>query len=291
METLEKFLGVHASPFLKWAGGKTQLLRTLNRYLPSEFDTYFEPFLGGGALFFYLFSSGRIEKAVISDLNRDLIECYLSVRDDFDSLLDHLRDLQNYATDEHYYYEIARRRFNEIKSNRAEKERVEKSALLLYLNKTCFNGLYRVNKKGEFNVPWGDYKNPRIYDEKNLAAVSTVLNQPGIRIFCSEYKTVEREAKEHDFVYFDPPYQPLSKTSHFTSYNSESFDIKNQQELAQLFHNLATRRCYLMLSNSPGVRSLYEGQNYRIETVKAGRAINSVGSKRSPVDELLVMNY
>jgi DNA adenine methylase len=290
LEAFEKYLGVRASPFLKWAGGKTQLLRIIDQHSPHTFGTYFEPFLGGGAVFFHLFSRGRIEKAVISDLNGELIDCYLAIKEDLDSLLDYLRELQNHAKDEQYYYEVARKRFNEIKLKPQEKETIEKSALLLYLNKTCFNGLYRVNRKGEFNVPWGDYRNPRIYDAKNLAVVSSVLNQPGIKIQSRDYADAE-EAKHGDFIYFDPPYQPLSKTANFTSYTSEIFAAKEQERLAQLFHRLSEKGCFVMLSNSPGVLPLYEGYNYRIETVKAGRAINSVGSSRGSVDELLVMNY
>ncbi|MGA2199699.1 MAG: DNA adenine methylase [Nitrososphaerales archaeon] len=291
MEAFERYLGVQASPFLKWAGGKTQLLKTFDRHLPRSFGTYFEPFLGGGAVFFHLFGRGRLERAVISDLNRDLIDCYLDVRDNLDSLLGQLHELQHHARDEDYYYRVARKKFNEVKRSGDERERLEKSALLLYLNKTCFNGLYRVNRKGEFNVPWGNYKNPRIYDKGNLSAVSSVLNQPGIRILCRDYGSLEDEAKTGDSIYFDPPYQPLSKTAHFTSYTSETFGVRDQERLAHLFKRLADKGCYVMLSNSPGVRPLYEGRDYRIEIVKAARAISSVGSKRGPIDELLITSY
>jgi DNA adenine methylase len=214
----------------------------------------------------------------------------VAIREELDVLLVHLQELQFHAKEERYFYEV-RKRFNEIKRTRSPNEKVEKAALLLYLNKTCFNGLYRVNRKGEFNVPWGDYKNPRIYDKQNLSAVSAILNQPGIKISCQDFSAIERETNEGDFVYFDPPYQPLSKTSHFTSYTSESFSAANQENLSRLFHRLTEKGCYCMLSNSPGVRPLYDGDSYRVEIVKAGRAINSVGTARGPIDELLVLNY
>src|SRR5438445_578843 len=154
-----------ASPFLKWAGGKSQLLNVLGSHFPSNFGTYFEPFLGGGAVFFHLFNSGRLGRVVLTDSNRDLINCYVVVRSAPDALLTRLRELQKHVKSQRYYY-VARKRFNEIKVRTAEDVSVEKASLLLYLNKTCYNGLYRVNRKGEFNVPWGDYRNPHIVNER-----------------------------------------------------------------------------------------------------------------------------
>jgi len=282
---------VQPAPFLKWAGGKSQLLREFGKYIPPTFNTYFEPFVGGGAVFFHLVSTGRIEKAVISDSNKDLIDCYLTIKEDLSSLLDRLKELQRHATDKEYYYQVARKRFNEIKLEVNERAQVEKSALLMYLNKTCFNGLYRVNRRGMFNVPWGKYKHPRIYDARNLTEVRDTLNLKGVKVVCRDYNAIRNEVGKGDFVYFDPPYQPLSTTASFTSYTSENFGWKDQEKLAELFHRLAGKRCYLMLSNSPRVRELYEDRGYRLEVVKAGRAINSVAMKRGPIDELLVMNY
>jgi DNA adenine methylase len=279
------------SPFLKWAGGKSQLLNQFASFLPTAFRTYFEPFLGGGAVFFHLVSEGRIRKAIISDSNTDLIDCYLAVRDDFDELLRRLKELQKHATDRQFYYHVARERFNQIKLNGSVEDKVEKAALLMYLNKTCFNGLYRVNRQGLFNVPWGRFERPRIYNSENLAEVRDTLNQEGIRILCRDYEAIRQEVKEGDFVYFDPPYHPLSETAHFTSYTSERFTWDDQEKLAGLFHKLAAKKCFIMLSNSPAVRRLYEGYGYQLDVVKAGRAINSVATRRGPIDELLVMNY
>lgn len=242
-------------------------------------------------MFFHLFGQNRIKKAVISDSNSDLIDCYLAIRKDLPELFQYLEGLKKHARDSRYYYEIARKRFNEIKVSGSRKDRTERSALLLYLNKTCFNGLYRVNRKGEFNVPWGDYKNPRICDEENLSEVSSVLNQTGVEIICQDYARVKQQAKKDDFVYFDPPYSPLSRTANFTSYTPGSFGRKSQEQLAEVFRDLSASGARVMLSNSPQVRPLYEGHGYRIETVRAGRAINSDATKRGPVDELLIMNY
>ena len=278
------------SPFLKWAGGKSQLLAVLGSHFPSNFGTYFEPFLGGGAVFFHLFNSGRLGRAVLSDSNRDLINCYVVVRDAPDKLLTRLGELQKHAKNKRYYYG-ARKRFNEIKLRTAEDVSIEKASLLLYLNKTCYNGLYRVNRKGEFNVPWGDYKNPHIFNDRNLKEVSMVLNRRGIEIRCQDYTKVLDEAYENDFIYFDPPYQPVSETANFTSYTPDSFTQGDQERLAKVFRALASKGCFVMLSNSPKARHLYEEHGYHIETVRASRAISSVGSKRGPIEELLIMNY
>ena len=278
------------APFLKWAGGKSQLLNQFEGYFPRAFNAYFEPFLGGGAVFFHLVATGRIKTAVIADSNRDLIDCYLAVKDDLEVLIRRLKELQRHVKDREYYAS-ARKRFNEIKLNGTEDDRVEKAALLMYLNKTCFNGLYRVNAKGLFNVPWGRYKNARIYNAYNLAEVRETLNQQGVKVQCGDYVTIRNQVREGDFVYFDPPYHPLSETAHFTSYTSERFAWADQEKLASLFHTLTSKKCFVMLSNSPEVQQLYEGHGYHLKVVKAGRAINSVATKRGPIDELLVMNY
>jgi DNA adenine methylase len=286
-----ELLAAGPCPFLKWAGGKGQLLAYFEARFPPSFGTYFEPFLGGGAVFFHLASRKRLTRAVISDLNRDLMNCYVVLRDNIDELLLSLRELQKHARDRDFYYNVARKRFNEIKLCTGLDGNVEKASLLFYLNRTCYNGLYRVNKKGEFNVPWGRYKNPRIYDEQNLRAVHEVLSKDWVEILCADYREALMKAKEGDLIYLDPPYQPISQTANFTGYTAESFTWRDQQELAKVFHELDSSGCLVMLSNSPKVRSLYEGHGYQIEVVKATRAISCIGNRRGPVDELLVLNY
>jgi DNA adenine methylase len=279
------------APFLKWAGGKGQLLQQFEQFFPAGFGRYYEPFLGGGAVFFYLAAKGRITRAVIGDSNRDLINCYIAIRDNLEQLLDKLRELQKYAKNKDFFYNVARRRFNGIKLSNGLDGNVEKASLLFYLNKTCYNGLYRVNRKNEFNVPWGRYKNPRIYDEGNLYSAHEVLRREGITIRCADYAEAARDASAKDFIYFDPPYQPVSQTSNFTAYTSASFGSHDQARLASVFRELHSRGSFLMLSNSPRAERLYRDPRFQITRLKATRAISCVGSKRGPVDELLIRNY
>lgn len=278
-----------AVPFLKWAGGKSQLLADFDRYFPLRFGTYFEPFLGGGAVFFHLVHRRRIERAVISDANKDLMNCYVAIRDALEELLRSLTQLQHRSRDRDFYYGTARRRFNEIHLSTGLDANVEKAALMMYLNRTCYNGLYRVNKKAEFNVPWGRYRNPRIFDERNLIAVNAVLKEEGIEIMCKDYREVVEDSRAGDFIYFDPPYQPVSSTAHFTAYTKQNFTIQDQRRLSEVFRELNSRGCLLMLSNSPKVRDLYG--DYRVVNLKATRAISCIGSGRGRVEELLIMNY
>jgi DNA adenine methylase len=291
LETLENVAAGRPLPILKWAGGKSQLLDTLESNFPTSFGTYFEPFLGGGAVFFRLASMGKITRAVLADLNKDLINCYVAVRDRTDQLLAQLQQLQRHTLDKRFYYQTARKRFNEIQLQTGLEGDVEKASLLLYLNKTCFNGLYRVNRKGGFNVPWGQYKNPRIYNEKNLRAVQRALGQPGVSISCEDFAESTSNAQARDFVYFDPPYHPISRTSNFTAYTAQSFGWDDQVKLAQTFSDLHRRGCYVMLSNSPRVEKLYENPDFRIQRVKATRAISCMGDNRGPIQELLVTSY
>jgi DNA adenine methylase len=288
---LQEYEGSKTSPFLKWAGGKGQLLSAYRRLYPPEFDGYFEPFLGGAAVFFDLYNKGRITEAHLSDYNLDLINCYVAIRDNLQQLLDELEILQQRATNEEYFYKEARPRFNSIKLKSGADGNVEKAALLIYLDKTCYNGLYRVNKNGEFNVPWGRYRNPRLVDKPNLILVNQVLKKKGIELYWRDYREVKSQVGAGDFVYFDPPYHPLSATSSFTAYTSGDFAISEQEELARLFDELDSRGVQLMLSNSPRVIPLYQGKGYTIRRLKAARAISSVGSKRGPVEEILVTNY
>ena len=241
LETLEKYASERPTPFLKWAGGKSQLVHTFEKFYPGSFGTYFEPFLGGGAVFFDLVSRRQMPNAVISDLNKDLINCYVAVRDQLKPLLTRLHELQNRARDKSFYYLVARRRFNEIRLETGVEGDIEKASLLFYLNKTCYNGLYRVNKSGSFNVPWGRYKNPSIFDEKNIRAVHGVLSRPGVDILCDNYRGATKNVQAKDFVYFDPPYQPVSSTANFTGYTAQSFGWKDQERLAETFRELDER--------------------------------------------------
>jgi len=266
------------TPFLKWAGGKGQLLGQLAGYLPKESRTYFEPFLGGGAVFFSL----RPEKAVLSDLNPDLVNVYLTVRDCPAELMEALDRHAEYRLSEEYFYEVRRQETSKLSP-------IERAARTVFLNKTCFNGLYRVNARGGFNVPWGGYTNPTLYDRVNLLSASALLQ--GKKVLLADYRKACGRARKGDFVYFDPPYHPLSDTSRFTSYTKEEFGDREQEALADTFRKLDERGCLIMLSNSstPFVRSLYGG--FRVETLRAKRAINSKGSGRGAIDELLVLNY
>lgn len=268
-----------ATPFLKWAGGKSQLLSTFDRYYPKTFNRYFEPFLGGGAVFFNLAAKHRGLKAIVSDCNAELINCYVMVRDQPQAVL---RALKKHRNDVHYYYKVREMDADSL-------DEAERAARMIFLNKTCFNGLYRVNRKGEFNVPFGKYKNPKLVDKPNIEAVSEVL--ANALISCQPFEQVVARAKRHDFVYFDPPYHPVSNTSNFTSYTKGAFTLADQERLAATFKQLSDKGCYVMLSNSdiPVIRNLYEG--FRIETVQANRAINCNGKKRGRVSELLILNY
>lgn len=234
-----------------------------------------------------------MKDATLSDSNKDLINSYIVVRDALADLLGELARLQKHAMDKNFYYEVARKRFNLVKLATGLECNVEKAALLFYLNKTCYNGLYRVNKSNEFNVPWGRYKRPRIYHEENLRAVNEVLNRPNIRVLCLDYHEAVKNTTSGDFIYFDPPYQPLSSTASFTSYTPSSFGAADQVSLAEVYRALDLKGNFVMLSNSPRVLSVSKGlyKGFRIERLRATRAISSQGSKRGPVEEILVLNY
>ena len=262
-------------PFLKWAGGKGRVLPQYIPYFP-EYTTYHEPFLGGGAIFFYLLPS----TAVLADINDELVNVYQCIRDHVDDLIEHLAIHQSNHCKEYYY---------DVRSNpRAEK--VARAARLLYLNKTCFNGLYRENSKGQFNVPMGRYKNPTICDPSLLRAASCALKPVAIALEPFE-AVLDRAKTPDDFVYFDPPYFPISATSNFTGYNRYSFTQDDQVRLRDTFITLAERGVKVMLSNSdcPFIRELYEG--FTIQVIHAARAINSNAKKRGKITELLITSY
>lgn len=264
---------------MKWAGGKTQLLKHYTRLFPAEFNRYFEPFLGGGAVFFHMVAKNPGLRAVLSDSNGELVNCYNMVKNELPSVI---RLLKKHRNDKHHFYKVRAMNVSGLTLP-------ERAARLIFLNKTCFNGLYRVNRKGQFNVPFGRYDNPKICDEVNLRAAELALCNA--KIVNANFESVLSQAKKGDFVYLDPPYQPLSTTSSFTSYTRNSFGIEDQARLAEVFKKLTDKGCYAMLSNSdtPLIRDLYD--DFHIETVFANRAINSKADKRGRVAEVAILNY
>ncbi|MEM2980122.1 MAG: DNA adenine methylase [Thermoproteota archaeon] len=285
-------------PFVKWAGGKSQLLKVFNMLYPKGFKTYYEPFLGGGAVFFDLYAKGKISRAVLSDLNADLMNLWATVRENIDELISQLEALQRKVNDRAFYYE-KRKEFNSIRlrENFLDKPDICKASLLIFLNKTCYNGLYRVNAKGEFNVPFGRYRNPQLFDKANLRAVHQALKDRNrIRLLCTDFQDALKDAEKGDFIYFDPPYQPLGKTAYFTEYTAGGFGPEEQRRLAEVFRKMDECGCFLMLSNSSKrefLEPLYKPYFERdcVLEVKAARAISSIGSKRGPVKEFVIMNY
>jgi DNA adenine methylase len=267
-------------PFVKWAGGKAKLLPELDKMIP-QFNRYFEPFLGGGAMFFHLIQNRRFT-AYLSDTNKELITTYKVVRNYVGNLIEVLDKHQE------EYKKNPSRYFYQLRATQPSND-IEQAARFIALNKTCFNGLYRVNRKGEFNVPIGDYKNPVICDQTNLEKVSRALSKA--TIFAADYSNVTENAHKGDFVYLDPPYDPVSSTSNFTGYTSNGFGNKNQEQLADVFKTLTSKDCLVLLSNSdtPFIRDLYS--DFSIKEVGTQRAINCKGSKRAGHKELLISNY
>ncbi|NIM26493.1 MAG: Dam family site-specific DNA-(adenine-N6)-methyltransferase [Nitrososphaeria archaeon] len=277
---------VTPKPFVKWAGGKRQLIPVLSRNLPKQMGTYYEPFLGGGALLFHILSERNQQSCGISDLNSDLILTYTTIRDKIDDLINSLKNHEKqYKKDsKSYYYSIR---------ESSPRSAVEKTSRLIFLNRTCFNGLYRVNSKGKFNVPLGRYTNPNIVNEENLRSVSQILQSSKISIQCRDFESVLKDAKKGDFVYFDPPYQPVSNTANFTSYTHKSFTIDDLERLANLCLNLDSKGCKVMLSNSNSneVEKMFKERRWNIKKIQANRAINSDSKKRTGHYELLIKNY
>ncbi|MDN5345013.1 MAG: adenine methylase [Clostridia bacterium] len=266
---------VRPRPPVKWAGGKSQLLPQLDPLFPAGFNLYLEPFVGGGAVFFHL----RPPAAVLFDNNRELLNFYQVVRDNLEPLL---VDLKRHRNEREYYYAIRAQ-------DPEEMDPISRASRFLYLNKTAYNGLWRVNRLGQYNVPFGRYKNPRIVDEENLRAVQAALQ--GARIIPGDFSQVLQYARPGDFVYLDPPYQPVSATAYFTSYTATAFSEEDQERLAGVFRALDRRQCQVMLSNSDTdlIRKLYRG--YDIQEVSARRAINCRPERRGPVTELVIRNY
>ncbi len=268
---------VKPKPFVKWAGGKRQIIHELVRRVPSKFSIYYEPFVGAGAFLFEL----MLKKAVIGDINYELINAYLVIRDRVEDLIE---DLKNHRNEKDYYYMIRSLNIETL-------DPVKRASRFIYLNKTCYNGLWRVNSKGKFNVPFGKYKNPKICDEENLRAVSEYLRSAEIKIACRDYRETLEPAKGGDFVYLDPPYAPVSETSNFTKYVEDGFSFRDQEELAEVFKELDRKGCYVMLSNSNTnfIKKLYKG--YLIEEVSVSRYISCVAHKRKNHTELIIRNY
>lgn len=305
------FNAINARPFLKWAGGKTQLLNDLNRRLPlslvqnSEIERYVEPFVGGGALFFFLKKNYKIKESFLFDINKELIIGYKVIQNNVDDLVFELN-----AIEEKYlklreeqrkdlYYKI-RDNYNSQKDTfdyaNYNSDWIKRAAYLIFLNKTCFNGLYRLNKKGEFNVPFGKYKNPNICDEENLFEVSKALKDT--EIICADFEESKNYIHKDTLVYLDPPYRPLNATSNFTGYNEDGFNDDDQIRLAEFFREMDEKGAFLILSNSDPKNEdekdnffdeLYS--DFTIERVNAKRYINCNGNKRGNISELIIRNY
>ena len=302
---------VFAKPFLKWAGGKSQLIPELSSRLPKEvidvgiIDSYIEPFVGGGAFFFYLKSKFQINNSFLFDINRELIVGYKVLQNDHKELINHLKSLEiEYITENEekrkdYYYTIRNRYNSQINSfdyNNYNATWIERAAFMIFLNRTCFNGLFRQNRLGEFNVPHGRYKNPRICDKENIKKVNLALKDT--EIVCGDFTETSKYINNTSLVYFDPPYRPLTKTSSFTSYSKEEFTDNDQKRLADFYKELDKKGAYLILSNSDPKNedpkddffdNLYK--DFTIERVNAKRIINCDPSKRGEIKELIIRNY
>lgn len=266
-------------PFVKWVGGKTQLLSELAERVPNDFGRYYEPFVGGGALFFRL----QPARACLTDINPDLVNLYMVIRDQVGALIE---DLGQHVYEEDYFYQV---RGVDRTPGYAAWTDVQRASRFIYLNKTCYNGLYRVNSKGQFNAPFGRYTSPTILDADNLRACHKALQKAVIEV--ADFHTVRRRIRANDFVYFDPPYAPLSATSKFTSYTKNGFDVEMQYALRDLCRALNKRSVRFMLSNSsaPLILDLYS--EFNVEFVYATRSINSKAGKRGKIPEVVVTNY
>lgn len=287
-----------AKPFIKWVGGKGQLIEQLDALLPSDFDkledvTYIEPFVGGGAMFFYMLQRyPHIKHAIINDINQNLTNCYWAVKDFPEQLIKSLSIIESeylaLQNDEERrsFFMKCRDSYNGKKN-----DFIENATLFIFLNKTCFNGLYRVNKKGLFNVPFGKYKNPKICDSETIRKDSELLQK--VEILNGDFEKTFGYAKGNTFFYFDPPYRPLSNTSSFTDYTKDSFNDDSQVRLKKFCDRINNDGYKFMLSNSDGKDSFFDTlySNYEIDRVFASRCINSNGQKRGKLSEILVHNY
>lgn len=292
-------------PFVKWAGGKGSLIPQITKYYPEDLktgviDRYVEPFVGGGAVLLDILQKYDVKEIYAYDTNKDLINAYNIIKTDVNSLINTLKKYEDEYISlkmedrKKYYYEV-RSEYNSSKI-KDEKTSLKRAAEFIFLNRTCFNGLYRVNQSGDFNVPMGRYKNPTICDEENLKALSKLIKN--VEFICGDYQTTEEIINKNTFVYFDPPYRPLSATSGFTSYTKDDFDDKDQKQLAAYFRTLNTKDAKLMLSNSNPKNvneddtffdDIYSGFN--INELQANRMINANANRRGKISELLIINY
>ncbi|MDQ3816155.1 MAG: DNA adenine methylase [Acidobacteriota bacterium] len=272
-------------PFLKWAGGKRQLLPEIRKYVPKRYKLYFEPFVGAAAVLFDI----QPRAAIINDANAELINCYHVLKRDPEALIAKLSEHKE-NNDKKYFYRL---RQLDREPSFALLSDIERAARIIYLNKTCYNGLFRVNSQGQFNVPFGNYTNPNIVDEVVIRAASRYLTEADVAISNDDFAAAVNGAGRGDFVYLDPPYDPVSDTSSFTGYNLNSFDKKEQRRLKDLCDDLTRRGCKVLLSNSATdfIRDLYgDRTRYTIVEVEANRNINSVGTGRGKINELLILN-
>jgi DNA adenine methylase len=271
-------------PILKWAGGKARLVPAILPLLPARIETYYEPFVGGAAVFFALASARRFRRAVLSDLNAELVDVYRGVKHDVEAVIGLLEEYRRRHDADTYY------RTREVDPHSLDL--VQRAARLIYLNKTGYNGLYRVNRSGQFNVPFGSYVNPAICDEERLRAAARALRARGVRIEVSDFGAAAERARPGDAVYFDPPYVPRSTTANFTSYHREAFDRAAHERLAQALEALTEKGVRAVLSNSDTrfTRQLYDKRRFNVKKVLVTRPINSKSSARGNVAELLVDN-
>ena len=289
-----------AHPFVKWAGGKTQLLPEIRKHYPHRIKKYCEPFVGGGAVLFDVLQKCRPEKVLVNDVNEELINTYLQIKTDCNLLIEQLSELQqdyksqSLEKNKILFYE-KRLRYNELKINRNDAENLEKAALFIFLNKTCFNGLYRVNKRGEFNVPFNNAKNPLICDEENLRECSELLQN--VQMKTGDYSDCKDFIDSETFVYLDPPYRPLTQTSAFTSYSENNFSDKEQLELGKFITEISSKGAKVLASNSDPKNTNKEDNffddlysNFEIERITASRMINSNAKRRGAISELLISN-
>lgn len=292
---------IKTKPFVKWAGGKSQLISEIRKKYPKNIKCYCEPFVGGGAVLFDILANYKPEKVLINDINKELIITYYQLQNNVDNLIKKLFALQNEfisadLEQRKIIYNNNRKLYNSLKNKSCENIELEIASLFIFLNKTCFNGLYRVNKNGDFNVPMGSYKNPLICDEFNLKKSSSLLKN--VKIICGDYSRCIDYINDETFVYIDPPYRPLTQTSSFTSYSAKVFDDKEQIRLAKFINIISEKGAIVVASNSDPQNTdendmffdnLY--RNYSIKRIQAKRAINSKSEGRGNVSELLISNF
>lgn len=270
------------SPVVKWVGGKRQLLQDILKHIPDKYSTYYEPFVGGGAVLFHL----QPRKMVINDINEELMNVYNVICNNVEELIE---DLKKHKNEADYFYKI--RELDRDREKYAQLNNIERASRIIYLNKTCYNGLFRVNRQGEFNTPFGRYKNPNIANEATLKAVNNYFNKAKITLKCGDFEEAVKGIRKGGFVYFDPPYDPVSESANFTGYDKGGFDKDEQIRLKKLCDKLNNRGVKFLLSNSSTEFILNLYKDYNITIVKAKRSINSKGDGRGDVNEVLVKNY